>query len=578
MKKTLFIVVLCTLYTISVLGQSRKNEELLTIGIKSNDFEKVTKALYGGATPNDGLIKAIELDNLEYTKIFLDKGADPSSALLSAVSQNNISIVEYLLEKGAKFLNDKSYIIEDPSYLIDKENLKNKIPITLSRINGKDCWLMKNEADIKYVKEKGSHFYIEYVIQDSILANNALIYAINNNNLQMVNLLLKHGINSQSYCFAKYLYVDPWISDRATGIGYYMPYYFDGTMKNVVVSIDGVKVEVLNRSSKGVFLSKYTPSLPIITRPVQYAIYKNVDKNILDALLLQDSIPNYKFNIKYVPCIKGNPKISNEVVNTFDYGFTLNFKVKNDNVFGYKILYSIDSKIFKEIKDITFPVDSINNGADFKESITHYYYNMFADSIHPKSVVLKIILKEYGVLIDKNDGEQYKTVKIGDQVLMAENIRYKTDKGCWSGTNKSYDIKKHGYLYDWETANTINIEGWHLPSIMEWEDLFKEMGGFSQFKLHNINGGFYRSEQDGINCAVSLMKEGGSSGFNLTLGGSRTIYAVYEGFGKSDLFWSSTDHWDFFLQSEVQWLRGFNAYKYNAPKKCGCSVRLFKNK
>jgi hypothetical protein len=74
------------------------------------------------------------------------------------------------------------------------------------------------------------------------------------------------------------------------------------------------------------------------------------------------------------------------------------------------------------------------------------------------------------------------------------------------------------------------------------------------------------------------MHEGGSSGFNLSLSGSRTIYAVNEGFGKSDVFWSSTDHWDFFLFSESQWLRGFNAYKYNAPKKIGASVRLFKNK
>jgi uncharacterized protein (TIGR02145 family) len=576
MKRTFFIVVLCAFYSISVLGQSKKNEELLTSGIKSNDFEKVTKALSEGATPNDGLIKAIELDNLEYTKIFLDKGADPSSALLSAVSQNNISIVEYLLDKGAKFLNEKSYIIEGPSYLIDKENLKNKIPITLSRINDKDCWLMKNEADIAYVKEKGEHSYIEYVLKDTLLANNALIYAINNNNLQMVNLLLKHGINSRSYCFAKYLNVQPWITDRATGSSYYSPYYFNGESNNIVVTIDGVRVEVLNRSSNGVFLSRFTPSLPVIMRPIEYAISKNVDKGILDALLLYDSIPNYKFHIKNVTCIEDNPKLSNITVDAFDYGFNINFKIKNENVFGYKIYYSLDKEHFKEINDITFPTDTINQKVTLNENLTHYFYNDFGDSIRPRDITLKISLKEYGILTDKKDGEKYKTVKIGNQEIMAENLRFKMDKGCWSGTNKKYDIKKHGYLYTWGKANEIAIDGWHLPNLEEWEKLFKEVGGNSQFKLHPVKGGLYRSEEDGITCAVNQLKEGASTGFNLPLTGSRTIYAVFEGFGKSDVYWTSTPTWDFYLQQNVQWLRGFNSYANNAPKNCGASVRLFK--
>lgn len=587
MKILFFLGAFFLFHSTFIYAQSGKNEKLLQTGIESDDPIQIANALTSGAKPNDGLRIAVNLDNLKYVKYFLSKGADPSLVLNFAVSKNNINVVDYLIEKGAKFLSDTSYIVNNPSKIIDFDNPKNPIPITLKRINGEDCWLMKNESDANLWKDgqKKENLYLEYTIKDTVMANNSMISAIYNNNLEMINLLIEHGINPRSYCFSKYLFIDSWRLKRERSVPYHEYYegplyddYYKGSIRDVEATIDGKKVLILSKNRNGVFLSRFTPFLPLIMRPIEYAIYINANKEILDALLLYDSIPNYKFNIKYVPCIKDNSKISDQVVNTFDYGFTLDFKVKNDNVFGYKLLYSIDNKTFREIKDVTFSADSINNGVNFKESSTHYYYNMFADSIHPKSVVLKIILKEYGVLIDKNDGEQYKTVKIGDQVLMAENIRRKADNGCWSGTNKSYTIKKNGYLYNWETANEIGIEGWHVPSIDEWVELFEDMGGNSQFRLHKINGGFYRSEDDGIDCAVNLMQEGGSSGFNLVLSGSRTIYGVNEGFGKCDMFWSSTDHWDFFLFSEVQWLRGFNAYKYNAPKKCGCSVRLFKNK
>lgn len=93
---------------------------------------------------------------------------------------------------------------------------------------------------------------------------------------------------------------------------------------------------------------------------------------------------------------------------------------------------------------------------------------------------------ESSIMTDKRDGQEYKIVRIGKQWWMAENLNYYTSGGSWDYNNDSLSFAKpNGRLYLWKTimdgeessdknpsyVRGISPEGWHIPSLSEWEEL-----------------------------------------------------------------------------------------------------------
>lgn len=85
---------------------------------------------------------------------------------------------------------------------------------------------------------------------------------------------------------------------------------------------------------------------------------------------------------------------------------------------------------------------------------------------------------EYGTLTDTRDNQTYKTVKIGEQIWMAQNLNYETDSS-FCNSNKESNCTKFGRLYLWNEAVEKDIcpEGWHVPSSEEFRTLTSAVGG-----------------------------------------------------------------------------------------------------
>lgn len=138
----------------------------------------------------------------------------------------------------------------------------------------------------------------------------------------------------------------------------------------------------------------------------------------------------------------------------------------------------------------------------------------------------------YGEIIDSRDGKKYKTVQIGKQIWMAENLNYAVEKESFCYDNEESNCTKYGRLYTWNIAIDVCLRslGWRLPSKEDFEILIDYVGGKSVFseKLRSTYGWTTNNGDDIF--GFSALPAGYYAG----------VRGEYENLGYETTFWTET--------------------------------------
>ena len=187
----------------------------------------------------------------------------------------------------------------------------------------------------------------------------------------------------------------------------------------------------------------------------------------------------------------------------------------------------------------------------------------------------------YGTMTDSRDGQIYKTVTIGTQTWMAENLNYAyTDVPCnyigytsdstsWCYDNDPANCTKYGRLYTWAAAmdsvgtwsnngkgcgygstcsptlpvRGICPEGWHLPTKSEFETLFTAVGGQSIASIMLRSTSSWKNHGNGTD----------DFGFSALPAGYLSNGGYFSSSGYYAYFWSTTEDDD---------VKAYNVYLY----------------
>ena len=106
---------------------------------------------------------------------------------------------------------------------------------------------------------------------------------------------------------------------------------------------------------------------------------------------------------------------------------------------------------------------------------------------HVFSIPLPI--EKNGFMIDGRDQQKYKMVKIGNQIWLAENFRFKSTDSYVYGNNEDM-AEKYGRLYTWDSARIVAPPGWHLATRRD----FNELGRFCKSLGQGMVGTMLKSK------------------------------------------------------------------------------------
>jgi uncharacterized protein (TIGR02145 family) len=196
----------------------------------------------------------------------------------------------------------------------------------------------------------------------------------------------------------------------------------------------------------------------------------------------------------------------------------------------------------------------------------------------------------YSQVVKDIEGNIYKTVKIGSQEWMTENLRTTkyndgesipliVDNSVWGkGENAGYcwyhnDVtfkKEYGALYNWYSVNSNKLcpLGWHVPDDEDWTALTDFLGGeMNAGDMLKADSGIWDESGQGTN----------ETGFTALPGGKRDGDGEFAVFGEFGYWWSATE-----FDVDNSWERSMrysdsDVFRTIFNKRYGISVRCLKD-
>ncbi len=194
----------------------------------------------------------------------------------------------------------------------------------------------------------------------------------------------------------------------------------------------------------------------------------------------------------------------------------------------------------------------------------------------------------FGSYVDPEDGKVYRTIQIGAQTWLADNIdrgemvpgiSEQEDNGivekyCY---DDNYDnCREYGGLYQWGEAMQYEVNeslrgicpaGFRVPTDGDW----KELEMFLGFSSESADQTLWRGTDQG-----DLLKESGETGFDALFAGNRYLTGTFNKIGERTFFWTSTKYSDGHAWGRAVDLYEKRIYRAYYNKSYGFSVRCVK--
>jgi uncharacterized protein (TIGR02145 family) len=345
--------------------------------------------------------------------------------------------------------------------------------------------------------------------------------------------------------------------------------------------------------------------------PIEFSVVKNSTTPVSVEVISTENRKPEDFGLNHFPIVE---------VKTFDFMIGLTDK-ESGGILSAKL--TVSNGTYNYVQNLETTLNNVVNVKDGlenytlkveKNGYTTYIQTYTANSLKLHSNIvgnlpLLVELQKETTVTDI-DGNVYKTVKIGTQVWMAENLKTSkyndgtpidypgTDNAAWqdnsSGAYAWYnnDVTNkatYGALYNWYAVNIglLCPTEWHVPTDYEWTTLENYLiaNGYNYdgtitgnkiAKAMAATTNWTESFTVGTIGNADYSEYRNKSGFTGLPGGNRNIYGAFQAIGHSGLWWSSFEYFMIPVCKSLSYMNVILA-EGHINKRYGLSVRCLKD-